>query len=349
MKSVTYKDSGVDIDEGNRLVRIIKQSVKSTFRPEVKSDIGGFGALFKPDLSKYSNPVFVSGTDGVGTKLKIANIMDKHDTVGIDLVAMTVNDIVVQGAEPLFFLDYFATGKLDAEKAAQIIEGIAEGCKQAGCALIGGETAEMPGFYQADEYDLAGFCVGIVDQDKIIDGSTIKKGDQIIGLGSTGPHSNGYSLIRKLFYGEPAIDYNNEFAGKTIGEWVLEPTRIYVKTILTLIKKFNIKGIVHITGGGFQENIPRIIPSNLGATIDVSTWVRQEIFSFIQALGNITDYEMFRTFNCGIGMILIVDKNDCTDVINKAIKLGEKAFHIGEVNDTSPNSVTFINAEKIIS
>lgn len=340
-QSISYKDAGVDIDAGNSLVKLIRYGVKSTFRPGVRSEIGGFGGLFKPDLSGYSNPVFVSGTDGIGTKLKIASIMDKHDTVGIDLVAMTVNDLIVQGAEPLFFLDYFATGKLDVTKAAKVIEGIVQGCRQANCALIGGETAEMPGFYQDGEYDLAGFGVGIVDQDNIIDGVKIKKGDQLIGLGSSGPHSNGYSLIRKLIDDDPSINYDTVFAGKTIGEHVLEPTRIYVQTILTLIDEYNISGIVHITGGGFQENIPRVVPHHLGATVDTSKWERPVIFDFIQKQGNITDEEMLRTFNCGIGMILVVDALDCENIINRANELGERTFHIGEITDTAVNSVTF--------
>lgn len=333
MHGITYKKAGVNIDEGERLVSLIKPMARATSRPEVLAGIGGFGALFSLNLKKYKNPALVSSTDGVGTKLKIAFMLDRHDTVGIDLVAMGVNDVIVSGAEPLFFLDYFAIGKLNAKAAAAVIKGIAKGCKEAECALVGGETAEMPGFYKNGEYDLAGFAVGIVEKDKIIDGSRIKAGDRIIGLASSGLHSNGYSLARKVIFDELRLKPGSKSAGfkKNIGEELLTPTKIYVKTVKALQRKFDIKGIAHITGGGLIENIPRILPNNCKAVIARSEWKMPFIFQFIQDGGKIPDKEMFRTFNCGIGMIVIVSKNDADRVMAQLKRLREKAFLIGEI------------------
>ena len=333
--ALTYKTAGVDITKGDKLIDIIKPFARSTFRKEVIADIGSFGAFFKLDLSKYKNPVLVSSTDGVGTKLKIAFMLKKHDTVGIDLVAMCVNDILTSGAEPLFFLDYFATGKLSTKTAADVIKGIANGCKMAGCSLIGGETAEMPGLYNEGEYDLAGFSVGIVERNKIIDGSGIRSGDIIIGLSSNGLHSNGYSLARKLFLGIKKYKPNKFIRelNHTIGEELLKPTRIYVKSILPFLKTFKIKGMAHITGGGITENLPRIIPegSGLGAVIKKVSWPVHKIFDIIQTSGNISDKEMYRTFNMGIGFILVVSKADVMKIIKKLHSLGEKAFVIGHI------------------
>lgn len=333
MNGITYKKAGVNIDEGERLVDLIKPMAKATSRPEVMAGIGGFGALFSLNLKKYKKPALVSSTDGVGTKLKIAFMLDRHDTVGIDLVAMGVNDVIVSGAEPLFFLDYYATGKLNAKNAAAVIKGIAKGCKEAECALVGGETAEMPGFYKDGEYDLAGFVVGIVERDKIIDGSRIKPGDRIIGLGSSGLHSNGYSLARKVIFDELRLKPENKLPGfkKNIGEELLTPTKIYVKTIKALQKKFDIKGIAHITGGGLIENIPRILPNNCKAVIAKGVWEMPFIFRFIQDGGDIAEKEMFRTFNCGIGMVIIASKNEADRVIRQLRTLKEKAFLIGEI------------------
>ena len=332
-KSVTYKDAGVDIDAGNRLVDMIKPMVKSTARPEVLTEIGGFGGLFSFHADKYRKPTLVSATDGVGTKLKLAFDTDKHDTVGIDLVAMCVNDIIVQGAEPLFFLDYLATGKLSPEKAAQVIGGIAEGCRQAGCALIGGETAEMPGFYAEGEYDLAGFSVGAVDNEQIIDGSTVTVGDKIIGIASDGLHSNGFSLARKIFFEVMNLSVNDMVEGleHPIGLELLTPTRIYVKTILNLIRDFSIKSISHITGGGLLENIPRCLPHNCIARIDTSSWEKPTIFNILQQAGNIEEREMYRTFNNGIGMVLVVPKKQEEDVLLRLSGLNERAWVIGEI------------------
>src|SRR5512137_1191214 len=299
---VTYKDAGVDIEAGNSFVRMIKPLVKSTFRPEVMAEIGGFGGLFSLNTAKYKNPVLVSGTDGVGTKLKLAFMADRHDTVGIDLVAMCVNDIVVQGAEPLFFLDYLATGKLDPAKAADIVKGIAAGCVQAGCALIGGETAEMPGFYAAGEYDIAGFTVGVVDRDNLIDGSSITVGDTLIGLASSGLHSNGYSLARKVIFERMGLKIDSILpgTGATVADELLTPTRIYVKSILNLLRDFTINGIAHITGGGLLENIPRVLPQGCKAVIRKGSWTVPTIFDIIRDAGNIEESEMNRTLNCGI-------------------------------------------------
>jgi phosphoribosylformylglycinamidine cyclo-ligase len=329
--AITYKDAGVDIDAGDLFVRTIKPYVKSTFRPEVMTHIGGFGGLFA--LKKYRNPVLVSGTDGVGTKLKIAFLTNKHDTVGIDLVAMCVNDIAVSGAEPLFFLDYFATGKLRPEAHADIVKGIAAGCKQSGCALIGGETAEMPSFYAEGEYDLAGFAVGVVEKKKIIDGSRIKPGNALIGLASSGLHSNGFSLVRKVLFeasGYSVRDILPEL-GKPLGEALLTPTRIYVKTILALQKEFDLRGLAHITGGGITENTPRMLPKGATALIRKGTWNVPPIFNLIQKKANVDDEEMYRDFNMGIGMVLAVPAKQADAVIRKAKKLGERAYLIGEI------------------
>lgn len=330
---LNYKKAGVDIDAGNKAVELIKKDVQSTFGPEVMTGLGGFGGLFKPDLSKYKNPVLVSGTDGVGTKLKLAFKLDLHSTIGIDLVAMSVNDILAQGAQPLFFLDYLATGKLEPEKAAEIVKGIADGCKQAGAALIGGETAEMAGFYQPGEYDLAGFAVGIVDQDQIITGEEIKAGDLVIGLKSEGLHSNGFTLARAALFEKAGFDYTAEVEAleNNLGEELLKPTKIYVKTVLALLEKFKLKGIAHITGGGLIENLPRILPEGLTAEIKKESWQPQQIFKLIQEAGEIADEEMYRTFNMGIGMTLVIDKNDKEQVLSKLEEMGEKACLIGKI------------------
>jgi phosphoribosylformylglycinamidine cyclo-ligase len=330
---VTYKDAGVDIKAGNRFVDMIKPLVKSTFRPEVMADIGGFGGLFSLNTTKYKNPVLVSGTDGVGTKLKLAFMADRHDTVGIDLVAMCVNDIVVQGAEPLFFLDYLATGRLLPEKAALVVKGIAEGCRQAGCALIGGETAEMPGFYSDGEYDIAGFAVGVVERDRIIDGSGISVGNRLIGIGSSGLHSNGYSLARKLVFDCMGLGIDSEFpeTGRTVADELLVPTRIYIRTVMNLLKDFRINGIAHITGGGLLENVPRILPKGCHATIDLKSWDRPPLFNILRAAGNVERNEMYRTFNMGIGMVLAVADHEEEDILNRLNGLGEKAWSIGSI------------------
>jgi phosphoribosylformylglycinamidine cyclo-ligase len=329
--AITYKDAGVDIDAGDRFVQRIKPYVKSTFRPEVMTHIGGFGGLFA--LKKYRDPVLVSGTDGVGTKLKIAFLTGKHDTVGIDLVAMCVNDIVVQGAEPLFFLDYFATGKLKPEEHSDIVKGIAAGCKLAGCALIGGETAEMPSFYAEDEYDLAGFAVGVVERKKIIDGSKVKPGDKLVGFASSGLHSNGYSLVRKVLFERAGYGVNDLLSelGRPLGEVLLTPTRIYAKTVLALKKDFDIRGMAHITGGGITENTPRMLPKGTSALIRKGTWEVHPIFELIRKKAGVDDGEMYRDFNMGLGMILAVPARQAEAVLKKAKKLGEKAYLIGEI------------------
>lgn len=328
----SYKDAGVDVEAGYESVRLMKKDVQRTFRPEVLTDIGGFGGLFALCKDKYEEPVLVSGTDGVGTKLKIAFIMDKHDTIGIDCVAMCVNDIVCSGAEPLFFMDYIALGKNKPEKVAEIVKGVADGCVMAGCSLIGGETAEMPGFYPADEYDVAGFAVGIVDRKKIIDGKKIKAGDKLIGISSSGIHSNGYSLVRKI------LTPNNEklsekvtALGNTLGEELLKPTKIYVKTILDLKDKFEIKGIAHITGGGFYENLPRMLPEGLGIKVKKGTWPILPIFDLIQNLGNVSEKDMFNTFNMGIGMAIAVDSKIANEVVSYLNRDKEEAYIIGEI------------------
>lgn len=343
-KPITYKDAGVDIDAGNHFVELIKPLVKQTSRPEVLTDIGGFGGLFSLNSSKYQHPILVAATDGVGTKLKLAFMLDKHDTVGIDLVAMCVNDIIVQGAEPLFFLDYLATAKLSPEQAVEVVRGIAEGCKQANCALLGGETAEMPGMYSGGEYDLAGFSVGVVDNDKIIDGSTITTGDQIIGIASSGLHSNGFSLARKIILETLQLDLTaqpDDF-DKPLGEVLLTPTRIYVKSILNLIKDFEIKGIAHITGGGLLENIPRILPHQCKAVITKGSWEKPAIFELLRQGGHITEDEMYRTFNYGIGMVLVVAADEVEDIIGRLAGFGDKAYLIGEISKADTPSVELI-------
>lgn len=317
MDRMSYKGSGVDIEAGARAVELIKRHIKSTHTPDVLSSIGGFGGAFRPDLSNYKNPVIVSGTDGVGTKLKVAFMMDKHDTVGIDCVAMCVNDIACMGAKPLFFLDYIATGELIPDRIADIVKGMAEGCNRAGCALIGGETAEMPNFYKPGEYDLAGFAVGLVENEYIIDGRGINEGDILIGLPSSGLHSNGYSLVRQVIFerGGMGIETYVEDLGCTVGEELIKPTRIYVKQIEKSLNAAHIKGIVHITGGGFIENIPRIIPKSLMADIYLDTWDVPEVFRLIGDIGRIEKNEMYRTFNMGIGLIMIVDREKAENVL----------------------------------
>ena len=346
LDKLTYKDAGVDIDQGNLFVQKIKPIIKSTFRKEVMSPIGGFGGLFHLDMGKLSDPVLVSSTDGVGTKLKIAQMMDKHDTVGIDLVAMSVNDVVVQGAEPLFFLDYISTGILNVERNVKIIEGIVKGCQEAGCALIGGETAEMPDFYKDEEYDLAGFCVGVVEADKIVDGSEIRVGDRIIGIASNGMHSNGFSLARKVLFEKGKMNAHDKIddLGHSIGMELLRPTKIYVKSVLNLIKNFNIKGIIHITGGGFIDNVPRILPSQCRAVILKNSWDIPPVFTIMKNMGNIDDPEMYRVFNMGIGMMVVASEKVAAEVIERLDKFGEKAYAIGfiEKRDKEQSSVSFI-------
>jgi phosphoribosylformylglycinamidine cyclo-ligase len=326
-KPLTYKDAGVDIDAGNELVERIKPLVAATRRPEVLAGIGGFGGLFALPPGKYHEPVLVSGTDGVGTKLMLAQQTGIHDTIGIDLVAMCVNDVLVQGAEPLFFLDYFACGKLDNDVACDVIAGIAEGCRQAGAALIGGETAEMPDMYAPGEYDLAGFTVGAVERSEMIDGSAIEDGDVIIGLASSGPHSNGYSLIRKVLERAPDADIEGSPAAKRL----LAPTRIYVRPVLALMEEVCVKGLAHITGGGITENIPRVLPDGLDAEIDTSTWQQGPVFDFLQQHGNIATAEMRRTFNCGVGMVVVVSAADQDRAIARLGEHGESAWRIGQV------------------
>jgi phosphoribosylformylglycinamidine cyclo-ligase len=332
-RGITYKSAGVDIDAGNKFVELIRPLVRKTFRPEVITDIGGFGGLFSFKAKKYRDPVLVSSTDGVGTKLKVAFMVGKHDTVGIDMVAMCVNDIVVQGAEPLFLLDYLATGKLSLTVSTKIIEGVARGCVEAGCALIGGETAEMPSFYKKGEYDLAGFTVGVVERDKVIDGSSIAAGDQLIGLGSSGLHSNGYSLARKVLFDRMGLKVTDRVEGlsRTVGKELLVPTRIYVKTVLRLLKEFHLHGMAHITGGGFTDNIPRIIPPGCKALIPKNTWPVPRIFKAIQEGGNIPKLEMLRTFNNGIGMVLAVPQKETQRILMRLRGLKEKAYLIGEI------------------
>lgn len=329
-QSISYRDAGVDIDAGNALIERIKPLAKATLRQGVLTEVGGFGGLFGIDTDKYTDPVLVSGTDGVGTKLKLAFEMDRHDTIGIDLVGMCVNDIIVQGAEPLFFLDYFATGKLSIDQAESVIKGIADGCTRSGCALLGGETAEMPGMYGAGEYDLAGFCVGIVNRDKIIDGSGIKSGDAIIGLASSGPHSNGYSLIRKIIeVGQHSLD--QPFSDTTLGNALLEPTRLYIRSLLALMDEITVEGMAHITGGGLLENLPRVMPQQTVANIDTGSWQWPAIFQWIQTEGNVETDEMYRTFNCGIGMCVIVKPDLADQAIQLLTDSGEQAHLIGSI------------------
>jgi len=332
-KKLTYRDAGVDIDEGARLVRLIRRPVRSTFRPGVIGEIGGFGALFSARFRAFKDPVLVSATDGVGTKLAVAFKAGRHDTIGVDLVAMSVNDIVVSGAEPLFFLDYFATSRLDADVAASVVKGIARGCRLAGCALTGGETAEMPGLYRPGEYDLAGFAVGVVDKKSIIDGSKIRPGARIIGLASSGLHSNGYSLARKVLFERLGLRTTSRPKGLStdVATALLRPTRIYVKTVLKLLSTYKLRGLAHITGGGFIENIPRVVPEGMKAVIKKGSWPVPPVFDLIQTAGRVSEKEMLRTFNCGIGMALFTSKADASGVMKTLKAMNERAFLIGEV------------------
>ena len=331
-QSLSYRDAGVDIDAGDQLVENIKPFAKRTMRPEVLGGLGGFGALVEIG-KKYQNPVLVSGTDGVGTKLKLAFEWDIHHTVGIDLVAMSVNDILVQGAEPLFFLDYFACGKLDVARATDVIKGIAEGCEQSGCALIGGETAEMPGMYPEGEYDLAGFAVGVVEKSKVINGRSIRPGDVVLGLASNGAHSNGYSLIRKIIErSNPDLDAEFD-GGQTLRQAIIAPTRLYVKPILAALEKFEIKGMAHITGGGLTENIPRVLPENCVAQIDAQSWPLPKLFQWLQQAGNVERQEMYRTFNCGIGMAVIVPAEQAEAAQAFLTEQGETVYRLGTIRE----------------
>ncbi len=339
---LSYRDSGVDIDAGSDLVERIKPAIKRTHRPGVMGGIGGFGALFELPLDRYQHPVLVSGTDGVGTKLKLATMLERHDTIGIDLVAMCVNDIVVAGAEPLYFLDYFATGKLEVQQAQSVIEGIAEGCVQAGCALTGGETAEMPGMYAPGDYDLAGFAVGIVEKDKMQSAENVRAGDVLLGLGSTGPHSNGYSLIRRVLE-RSGESVTSDFYGTTLGEALLAPTRIYVKSILHLLESHPVSAICHVTGGGLTENLPRVLPENLSAEVNLNSWQFPAIFEWLQQQGNIDQMEMLKTFNCGIGMIVSVAADSVAEARNLLENEGETVFEIGQiVDDKGPAAVRYL-------
>lgn len=330
---LTYRDAGVDIDAGNYSVSLIKDSVKATYRPEVLGDLGGFGGLFALNSGKYKEPVLVSGTDGVGTKLRLAFMLDKHDTIGQDAVAMCVNDILVQGAEPLYFLDYLAVGKLDPKQVAAVVKGVASACKESGCALIGGETAEMSGFYPVGEYDIAGFAVGIVDKANIITGEKVKSGDVLLGLPSSGVHSNGYSLVRKICFDRKGFKGDEYIAelGKTIGEELLTPTRLYPKVCLPLIENFDIHGMVHITGGGFYDNIPRVLPKDCSVEVDAAAWQRPVIFDLLKEWGNVEWKEMYRTFNMGIGMVLVVSAEDAEKIQGYLKERGEACYAIGKV------------------
>lgn len=334
-QSLTYKDAGVDIDAGNALVERIKGVAKRTRRPEVMAGLGGFGALF--ELPKgYEEPVLVSGTDGVGTKLKLAMDLGKHDTIGIDLVAMCVNDLIVAGAEPLFFLDYYATGKLNVDVAADVVEGIGKGCELSGCSLVGGETAEMPGMYEGDDYDLAGFCVGIAEKSKLIDGSNVSVDDVLIGIGSSGPHSNGYSLIRKIIEVSDA-SLDQKLGSTNLGAALMAPTRIYVKQLLNLMKSVQVNALSHITGGGLLENIPRVLPDNTKAVIDTKSWAFPEVFKWLQSSGNVDSVEMYRTFNCGVGMVISVPKNQAATAVDMLVEAGESAWEIGRIAAAEPD------------
>jgi phosphoribosylformylglycinamidine cyclo-ligase len=340
--SISYRDAGVDMEAGDALIEDIKPYAKRTMRPEVLAGIGGFGSLFEVP-KKFKHPVLVSGTDGVGTKLKLAFQLNKHDTVGIDLVAMSVNDILVQGAEPLFFLDYFACGKLEVGTAAQVIKGIALGCEQSGCALVGGETAEMPGMYPPGEYDLAGFAVGCVEKESIIDGSTIKAGDVVLGLASSGAHSNGYSLVRKLIE-LSGINMDSDFHGRPFRDVVMAPTRIYVKPLLKLLAALPVKGMAHITGGGLTENIPRVLPETLTAELKKGSWEIPPLFKWMQEQGNITDAEMLRTFNCGIGMVVIVAAQHADQAATLLAAEGEQVWRIGTIRQRHANEAQTVIA-----
>jgi phosphoribosylformylglycinamidine cyclo-ligase len=333
-KPLSYRDAGVDIDAGNALVEKIKSSVASTRRPGVLGSLGGFGGLFELPLDRYKHPVLVSGTDGVGTKLKLAIQLGRHNTIGIDLVAMCVNDILVLGAEPLFFLDYYATGALDTDIAADVIEGIAEGCRQSGAALIGGETAEMPGMYQAGDYDLAGFCVGIVEKDSAIDGSKVKPGDVLIALASSGPHSNGYSLIRKIV-DVSGSDLSEDCGSVSLADALLAPTRIYVSALKEIIGNTDVHALAHITGGGLLENLPRVLPENTCAVIDATSWEMPAVFKWLQQNGNVEQTEMYRTFNCGIGMVVVAAENDAATILHMLKNNGTAAWQLGRVESTS--------------
>lgn len=329
---LSYKDAGVDIHAGNELVERIKADVKRTRRPEVMGGLGGFGALCALP-TKYKEPILVSGTDGVGTKLRLAIDLSKHNTIGQDLVAMCVNDLVVQGAEPLFFLDYYATGKLDVDVAASVVKGIADGCEISGCALVGGETAEMPGMYHEGDYDLAGFCVGVVEKSDIIDGSAVKAGDVLIALASSGPHSNGYSLIRKVLEVSKTDAATELLEGKRLSEHLLAPTKIYVKSVLKLVEEVDVHAIAHLTGGGFWENIPRVLPESAKAVIDESSWQWPAVFKWLQEKGNISRYEMYRTFNCGVGMVIALSGTDAEKALKILEDAGENAWIIGKIEE----------------
>jgi len=332
--TLSYRDAGVDIDAGDALVEAIKPIAGRTVRPGVLAGLGGFGSLFQIPPGQYQEPVLVAGTDGVGTKLRLAIELGKHDTIGIDLVAMCVNDVVVQGAEPLFFLDYFATGRLDIGTATAVIQGIGRGCELAGAALVGGETAEMPGMYAAGDYDLAGFCVGVVEKSKIIDGTAVKPGDNVIGMLSSGAHSNGYSLIHKIIETRHA-DLNQAFAESTLGATLLAPTRIYVKPILNLLRQIPVHALAHITGGGLPGNVPRVLPAGTRAVINRRAWKRPAIFDWLQTTGNVVDAEMYRTFNCGIGMVLIVAAQDADSALRLLKESGETGCIIGHIEANS--------------
>lgn len=341
MEKLTYAAAGVDKEEGYKEVQLIKKFIKKTYTPGVLSDLGGFSGLFELNKDAYEQPVLVSGTDGVGTKVKLAQMMDVHDTVGIDCVAMCANDILCQGAKPLFFLDYIATGKLVAERMAKIVEGIAEGCLQSNAALIGGETAEMPGIYQGEDYDIAGFCVGVVDKKKIIDGSKIKEGDVVLALPSSGVHSNGFSLVRKIIFDLKNLqldDYIEELDAK-IGEVLLTPTKIYVKPVLNILEKYEIHGLSHITGGGIYENLPRMLPENLDITIHENAFPKLKIFDVIQKWGDISKKEMYSTFNMGIGMVLVVAKEEAEEIMNLTKEAGQEIYKVGEIISGNKNVV----------
>jgi len=338
--SLSYKDAGVDIDAGNALIERIKGVAKRTRRPEVMAGLGGFGALF--ELPKgYDKPVLVSGTDGVGTKLKLALELNRHDHIGIDLVAMCVNDLIVSGAEPLFFLDYYASGKLDVEIATRVVTGIGEGCELAGASLVGGETAEMPGMYDGGDYDLAGFCVGIVEKSKIIDGTKVAAGNILIGLPASGPHSNGYSLIRKIIEVNQA-DLQQDIGGTSLAEALMQPTRIYVKALLKLFKQVDVKALSHITGGGLLENIPRVLPTDSVAVIETNSWQQPAVFKWLKSNGNVTDTEMYRTFNCGVGMVIIVTEEDQEKTLEILTKAGELPWVIGHIKQNSGDEEAII-------
>jgi phosphoribosylformylglycinamidine cyclo-ligase len=341
--SLSYKDAGVDIDAGNALVDRIKGVAKRTRRPEVLGGLGGFGALCEIPAG-YSQPVLVSGTDGVGTKLRLAMDMNKHDTIGIDLVAMCVNDLIVAGAEPLFFLDYYATGALSIDTAVAVVEGIGRGCELAGCALVGGETAEMPGMYEGEDYDLAGFCVGVVEKSAIVDGSQVANGDALIALASSGPHSNGFSLIRKILEvsGE---NLDQPFHGRTLGETLLEPTRIYVKSVLQLMQQVQVKALSHITGGGLLENLPRVLPAGARAHIETGSWQWPPVFQWLQSAGNVESEEMYRTFNCGVGMVLCIAEAEAEQAIATLNAAGETAWRIGQIESADQSGELVVLAD----